>query len=252
MDDSPFFRYRRQTLLDVFDEKSQRKLSESSAVLIGCGGLGTVIASYIVRAGIGQLTIVDHDVVSLDNLQRQMLFDEQDVQEKLNKADAAASKLRKINSDVEISAVSEKLTQENVRSIFAGADLVLDATDDMYTRFTINETCIELNIPWIYGGVVSTYGNSFTIIPGQTACLKCFIDEIPEEGAFPGCSDVGVLGPAVSLIASIQVSEGLKLLCGKRDDLIEKMINVDLWNGDWELSEIERNPGCAVCGRIDN
>jgi len=244
-----FFRYRRQIRLEEFGESEQERLLNSKVVLVGCGGLGTVISSYLVRAGLGKVVIVDDDIVELDNLQRQVLFDEEDVIRKLPKAQAAAEKLRKVNSQVSIEPLVEKLTSRNIESIFDKADLVFDGTDDMKTRFLINDACVKLDIPWIYGGVVATYGTSFTIIPSETPCLRCFIDELPSPGDIPKCQEVGVLGTAVSIIASIEVTEGLKLLIGKKKSLLGRLINVDVWSGNWQFFEIEKRSNCPACGQ---
>jgi len=244
---SSFFRYIRQIQVEEFGERGQAKLRDSSAVLVGCGGLGTVISNYLVRAGVGEIIIVDHDTVELDNLQRQVLFDEEDVRLKLPKAEAAARKLRKVNSQVSIEPLIERLSPGNIESVITKADIVFDGTDDMKTRFLINDACIKLNIPWIYGGVVATYGTSFTIVPAETACLRCFIEELPFPGDIPKCGEVGVLGSAVSMIASIEVTEGLKVLTGQKDALIGKLVNVDVWSGSWELFEIGRRTGCPAC-----
>ena len=243
-----FFRYRRQIQIEEFGKEEQEKLLNSTVVLVGCGGLGTVISNYLVRAGVGKVIIVDHDIVELDNLQRQVLFDEEDVLRKLPKAQAAAEKLKKVNSQVSIESIVEKLSPRNIESIFDKADLVFDGTDDMKTRFLINDACVKLDIPWIYGGVVATYGTSFMIIPSETPCLRCFIEELPSPGDIPKCKEVGVLGPAVSMIASIEVTEGLKFLIGKKETLLGKLINVDVWKGNWQFFEIEKRNNCPACG----
>jgi len=245
----PFFRYRRQTRLDEFGDDAQQKLQDSRVVLVGCGGLGTVISNYLVRAGVGKTIIVDHDIVDLDNLQRQVLFDEEDVERRSPKAEAAAARLRVVNSEVSVEAVVEKLSPGNIEFILSDSDLVLDGTDDMHTRFLINDACVKLDIPWIYGGVVATYGTSFTVIPSETACLRCFIEQLPSPGDFPKCHEVGVLGTAVSVIASIQVTEGLKLLMGERDALLGRLVNVDIWSGSWDLFEPEKRSDCPACGQ---
>jgi molybdopterin/thiamine biosynthesis adenylyltransferase len=244
-----FFRYRRQIRMEEFGKEAQEKLLNSTVILVGCGGLGTVISNTLVRAGVGKIVIVDPDIVELDNLQRQVLFDEEDVLRKSPKAQAAAEKLRNVNSQVSIEPLVEKLSPQNIESIFDKADLVFDGSDDMKTRFLINDACVKLNVPWIYGGVVATYGTSFTIIPSETPCLRCFIEDLPSPGDIPKCQEVGVLGPAVSMIASIEVTEGLKLLMGKKETLLGKIINVDVWSGNWQLFEIEKRSNCPACGQ---
>ncbi|MEN6319623.1 MAG: ThiF family adenylyltransferase [Syntrophaceae bacterium] len=241
-------RYFKQLLLAEIGEEGQKRLSGSSAVVAGCGALGTVIVNSLVRAGVGRVTIVDRDFIELDNLPRQVLFDEDDIRKGLPKAIAAAEKLRRINSEVTIEPVVADLTAENIEQIIKRADIVLDGTDNFETRFLINDTCVKLGIPWIYAGVVATYGMSFTIIPGETPCFKCFINELPPPGSTPTCDTVGVLGTTVSIIASVEVTEGLKILLGKQDALLKKMLYIDAWYGTWNVFELKKDSKrCPVC-----
>lgn len=241
-------RYFKQVLLAEIGEEGQKRLSGSSAVVVGCGGLGSVIANSLVRSGVGKVTIVDRDFIELDNLPRQVLFDEDDITRGLPKAIAAAEKLRRINSEVTIEPVVADVTAENIEQIIKNTDIVLDGTDNFETRFLINDACVKLGIPWIYAGVVATYGMSFTIIPGETPCLQCFISELPAPGSTPTCDTVGVLGTAVNMVASIEVTEGLKILLGKQEDLIRKLIYIDVWYGTWKLFELKKEgKRCSVC-----
>jgi molybdopterin-synthase adenylyltransferase len=241
-------RYLKQILLEEIGEEGQKMLNDSSAVVAGCGALGSVISNGLVRCGVGRVTIVDRDFIELDNLPRQMLFDEEDIKRGLPKAIAAAEKLRHINSEITIEPVVADLTAENIEKIIRGADIVLDGTDNFETRFLINDACVKLGIPWIYGGVVATYGMSFSIIPGETPCLRCFINELPGPGSTPTCHTVGVLGTAVNMVGSIEITEGLKILLGKCDSLIKKLAYIDVWQGIWNLYDIKKdaNP-CSVC-----
>ena len=241
-------RYFKQTLLSEIGEEGQKRLDSASAVIAGCGGLGTVIASSLVRFGVGKVTIVDRDFIELDNLARQVLFDEEDIRRGLPKAIAAAEKLKRINSEVIIEPIVADLTAENIERIIKDTDIVLDGTDNFETRFLINDACVKLDIPWIYGGVVATYGMSFTIIPRTTPCLKCFISELPGPGSTPTCDTIGVLGSAVNMVASIEVTEALKILLGKQDALIGKLIYIDVWYGTWNLFELKKDEKrCPVC-----
>lgn len=241
-------RYFKQMLLSEIGEEGQARLSSSSAVVAGCGALGTVVANTLVRAGIGKLTIVDRDFIELDNLPRQILFDEEDIRKKLPKAVAATDKLRCVNSEITIEPVVADLTAENIEQIIKNADIVLDGTDNFETRFLINDACVKLEIPWVYAGVMAMYGMSFAIIPGETPCLKCFINELPKPGSFPTCDTVGVLGTAVNIVASVEATEGLKILLGKHDAMIKKLIYIDVWSGTWKLLEILKGgKRCPVC-----
>jgi molybdopterin-synthase adenylyltransferase len=241
-------RYFKQILLEEIGEEGQKKLSGSSVVVVGCGGLGTVISNSLVRSGVGRVTIVDRDFIELDNLHRQILFDEEDVRKGMPKAVVAAEKLRRIDSGIIVEPVVADLTAENIENIIKGADLVLDGMDNFETRFLINDACVKLGIPWIYGGVVATYGMVFSIIPGKTPCLRCFINELPGPGSAPTCGTFGVLGSAVNIVASVEVTEGLKILMGKYDSLIHKLIYIDIWQGIWNLYDIKKdNNRCSVC-----
>lgn len=241
-------RYFKQALLKEIGEKGQERISNSSVLIAGCGALGTVIANSMVRAGVGHIRIIDRDFIELDNLPRQVLFDEEDIKKGLPKAVAAAEKLRLVNSEIEIKPVVTDLNAGNIVELMKDVDLVLDGTDNFETRFLINDACVKLGIPWIYGGVVSTNGMSYTIIPGKTACFKCFIGDIPKSGSLPTCDTVGVLGMVVSIIASIESIEAVKLLIGDYDSLIKKLIYVDAWYGTRKLINIQKEDrSCSVC-----
>ncbi len=242
------FRYNRQMLLEDLGEQGQRKLLAASVVVAGCGGLGAGIAGTLVRMGVGHLKIIDRDRVSLDNLHRQILYDETDVKRGLPKVTIAAKKLGKINSQSTIEPAAVNIGPDNVESLIAGADLVLDATDNFETRMLLNDACVKHNKNWIYAGVLATCGSIFTIIPGKTACLRCFIGDLPAAGEIQGCETFGVLPTTVNIIANIEVTEAIKLLTGKLDALQRSLINVDVWRGSWDLLEIEKLANCPCCG----
>ncbi|MFH0976731.1 MAG: ThiF family adenylyltransferase [Spirochaetota bacterium] len=241
-------RYSRQILIPEIGERGQERLGKSSVLIAGCGGLGTVLANSMVRAGVGNVRIVDRDFVELDNLPRQVLFDEEDMKKRTPKAVAASDKLRLINSEISIEPVVARLTSDNIESLMKDVDLVLDGTDNFETRFLINEASIKLGIPWIYAGVVSTVGMSFSIIPGSTPCFKCFIDKVPQPGTTPTNATAGVLGMAVNITASIEATEAIKVLIGDYDSLIKKLVYFDVWYGTWKLIDLKKgsNP-CSVC-----
>lgn len=241
-------RYRKQILLREIGAEGQDRLGKSRAVVIGCGALGTVIANSLVRMGTGSIVIVDRDYIETDNLHRQILFDGDDVSENLPKAVAAARKLSRINPTITIEPVVADINAGNIEDIVRGADCVIDGTDNFETRFLINDACHRLGIPWVYGGVVSTYGMSFTIIPGETACFRCFMRDAPKPGTSETCDTVGVLATAVSIVASIETTEAVKILSGRRADLQGKLVNVDVWNGVWESFELKKDRSCPLCG----
>jgi len=241
-------RYSRQILLSEIGKDGQEKLLSSAIAVIGCGALGTVIANSLVRAGVGRVKIVDRDYIELNNLQRQVLFDEEDIAKGLPKAIAAAEKLRKVNSQVEIEPVMADVNPDNVEEIIADVDLVLDGTDNFETRFLINDACVKHDIPWICGAVIGTWGMTMSIIPHQTLCFRCFLSKMPAPGTTPTCDTVGVLGSAVNIVASLEVTEAIKLLIGKKEELHGKLFFVDVWAGTWEHVEVTKAPSpCPTC-----
>jgi len=234
--------------LPEIGREGQKRLLSSTVALIGCGALGTVVASNLVRAGVGRVKIVDRDYIELNNLQRQILFDEEDIARGLPKAVAAAEKLRRVNSQVRIEPLVTDVNPGNVEEIIGDVDLVLDGTDNFETRFLINDACVKHGIPWVYGAVIATYGMTMAIVPHHTLCFRCFLAEMPVPGSTPTCDTVGVLGPAVNIVASLEVTEGLKLLMGKEEELHGRLIYVDAWTGTLEQLELEKGDGlCPAC-----
>lgn len=246
-DQSPLFRYNRQMLFEELGEEGQQKLLDSFVVVAGCGGLGASIANTLVRAGVGRVKIIDRDKVELDNLHRQILYDEDDVKKGQPKTIIAAEKLKKVNSGVQVEPVVANISSENIEVLIEGADLVLDGTDNFATRMLLNDACVKLGINWIYAGVMAAYGTIFTIIPGETACLRCFIDDLPPDDEIPGSETYGVLPTAVNIIANIEVTEAIKLLTGNKKALLGKLINVDVWSGTWNMFDIEKQKSCPCC-----
>ena len=244
-------RYSRQTVLDCIGVDGQRRLGESRVTLIGCGALGTVLANTLVRAGVGHLRICDRDFIEPNNLQRQVLFDETDIEQNLPKAVAATNKLRSINSAVTVTGEVADVNHTNIEALCNDAHLVLDGTDNFETRYLINDYCICHATPWIYGAVIGTSGLVMPILPGQTPCLRCVFENAPPPEMNPTCDTAGVLGPAVNVIASIQAVEAIKLLTGQVDRVLRKLISVDVWNGRLAQLNVATggNTDCICCGR---
>ncbi|MBI1748496.1 MAG: ThiF family adenylyltransferase [Acidobacteria bacterium] len=242
-------RYSRQILFPGISEPGQEELLKATAVIVGCGALGTVQAESLVRAGVGHVRIIDRDFVEESNLQRQTLFDEADARAGLPKAIAAERRLRQINSSVRVEGIIEDVNPTNILELIAGARIILDATDNFETRFLINDASVKTTIPWIYGACVGSYGLTMTIVPGETPCLRCLFQSAPPLGASPTCDTAGVIAPIVNMIASLQVTEALKLLVGKFEKRHGKLINLDVW--DWRLTAIDltmaRRLDCATC-----
>src|ERR1700735_3648694 len=215
-------KYSRQILFAGIGEAGQENLLASSAVLVGCGALGTVSANLLARAGVGRLRIIDRDFVEPSNLQRQTLFEEADARDALPKAVAAERRLHAVNSSVSVEGIVADLTPNNAGELLAGFPLILDGTDNFETRLLVNDAAISLGIPWIYAAAVGSYGVTMTIRPGETACLACLLESGHEAiaiGAEATCDTAGVLNAAAGVIVSIQAAEALKLLAGKPEAL---------------------------------
>lgn len=215
-------------------------------LIIGCGALGTVSANHLARAGVGYIRIVDRDYVELNNLHRQILFDETDALNRLPKAVAAAHKLEKINSEIRIEPIMADVNPGNIEEMIDNANLVLDATDNMEIRYLINDACVKHQVPWIYAGVIGAVGMTMNIIPGKTACFRCLMQTPPEPGTMPSCETVGVLNGAPGVIASIQAVETMRILTGHLPS-VAVLIYVDLWAQEFRRLSIERHRGCPVC-----
>jgi molybdopterin-synthase adenylyltransferase len=243
-------RYSRQILFNGIGSDGQTRISSARVAQIGCGALGTVQASLLVRAGVGSLRIIDRDFVEESNLQRQILFDEDDVRAVLPKAIAAEKKLRAVNSLVEVEGLVEDVNANSISRLLDGFDLVVDATDNFDARFLINDYAVKSGTPWIYGACVGAYGLTFPILPGEGACLRCVFEDAPPAGASPSCDTAGVIGPIVSVIAGMQVAEALKILSGSRDRLNRKITTLDLWENRHEQIDLPPpHPECPCCGR---
>lgn len=243
-------RYSRQTLFGPIGKEGQERLTDASVAIIGCGALGTVLANNLCRAGIGRLVIADRDYIELNNLQRQILFDEDDIARRLPKAIAAAEKLQRVNSETKIETLVEDINADGVESLVKGVDLVLDATDNFETRYLLNDVCVKYGRPWIYSGVIASYGVTMNIIPGDTPCLRCIFPEMPLPGTTPTCDTAGVLNGIVGAIAGVASTEALKLLL-KSEQVSRAMFWMDVWENTSERIELPRQPDCPTCGLHD-
>ena len=246
LEPGPQSRYSRQVLFGPIGVAGQEKLSKGSVTVIGLGALGTVIASNLCRAGVGHLRLVDRDFVEISNLQRQILFDEEDARRRLPKAIAAAQKLRAINSEIVIEPLIADVAAPNIEQVIAGSDLVLDGLDNMETRLLINDACVKTGTPWIYGAAVASSGATMTIVPGKTPCFRCIVDQVPPPGTMPSCETVGVLAATTGAVASIECAETLRLLTGHEPT--GSMLCIDIWGRDFRDLKIERRPDCPACG----
>lgn len=238
-------RYSRQIVLPVVGAQGQEKLLNSAVAVIGCGALGTHTASNLARAGIGHIKILDRDIVELNNLQRQTLFDESDTGSP--KVHAAARKLRAINSEILIEPSLKDLHNSNIEEYLRGVDLVIDATDNVPTRMLINDACVKSGIPWVYGGVVRTEGMAMSILPSGP-CLRCLLPDIPPAGSMTSCELAGVLNTLPAVISAVQCTEGYKILLD-REPIEPKLIVYDVWSHAFHGLNIDKNPGCLCCGK---
>ncbi|MFE4239398.1 thiazole biosynthesis adenylyltransferase ThiF [Peribacillus butanolivorans] len=241
-------RYSRQTLFSPIGEGGQLKIQQKHVLLLGAGALGSANAEALTRAGVGKLTIVDRDYVETSNLQRQQLYTEQDVEEKLPKAEAAKRHLHAINHEVEVKAVIMDATAQTLEPLLGHVDLIMDATDNFETRMIINDLSQKLQIPWIYGACVGSVGMTMTILPGQTPCLHCLLKTIPIQGMT--CDTGGIISPAVTMVVAHQIAEALKILVEDWESVRPSLVTFDLWRNQYQtvrLTKVKKKD-CLSCG----
>jgi molybdopterin/thiamine biosynthesis adenylyltransferase len=248
--DPSLARYARQMRYPPIGVEGQEKLLVSRALVVGCGALGSVIANTLARAGVGKLRLVDRDFLELNNLQRQVLYDEEDVAAGLPKAIVAQNKLRKINSQIEIEAHVADVEHTNIVKFCEGVDCIVDGTDNFETRFLINDAALKLRLPWVYGGCIGAEGQTLTISPGETPCLRCLMPEPPPPGSTPTCDSAGILGTIIGVVASMQANEALKILSGHREAISRTWNVFDLWDNtarQIKLDSVESQKDCPTC-----
>src|SRR5947209_16811453 len=245
-------RYSRQVRFPGIGKDGQRKLLDSTVTLVGCGALGTVLANSLVRAGVGHLRLIDRDFIETNNLQRQILFDEADVAANLPKAEAAARKLRVINSGVTVEPIVTDVDRTNILDLVRDADVILDGSDNFEVRYVINDAAVKLGKPWVYGGCIGSHGQTMTILPGETPCLRCVFEAAPAPGEAGTCETAGVLGPIVNVVASYQAAEAFKILTGRLDAINRDLVYVDVWENIQRRIKIAPLLGkvdCPCCQR---
>lgn len=249
-------RYARQTAFEPIGVEGQRRLLRSRVTLVGCGALGSALASTLVRAGVGFLRLIDRDFLELDNLQRQTLFDEDDLAADLPKAEAAARKLRRINSAVTVEPVVADFNSSNAEGLCRDAHLLLDGTDNLETRYLLNDVAVKRRVPWVHGACLAAEGRVLPILPGETPCFRCLWDEPPPPGALPTCETVGVLGPVVQMVAAFQALAAMRLLIGQGERLNRNLLVIDAWAGGVREIRVQRaydEGDCRCCkhGQFD-
>ncbi|OWZ84930.1 ThiF family adenylyltransferase [Natranaerobius trueperi] len=243
-------RYSRQYIMPEIGTKGQEKLLNSKVAVVGLGALGTVIANNLARAGIGHLVLIDRDFVELSNLQRQIIFTEQDVLDRIPKVAAAKRFLAQVNQEIELTEVIDDLNHQNIYNILDGVDLIIDATDNFEIRFLLNDFSHEQNIPWIYGAAIGTTGMMMPVIPNKTPCLRCVIEDLPSADGKPTCETAGVLSATTGIIGNYETVEGLKILL-QSNYVKQGLISIDLWYNSYNNIDISRRSGCPTCELSD-
>ncbi|MBW7649682.1 MULTISPECIES: ThiF family adenylyltransferase [unclassified Anoxybacillus] len=242
-------RYSRQILFSPIGEEGQQTIRHKHVLVVGAGALGSANADMLVRAGVGRLTIVDRDYVDWTNLQRQTLYSEEDAEKGWPKAIAAKRRLSSVNRDVHVEALVMDVQDESFASLFEQQiDIIIDGTDNFETRFLLNDLSQKYRIPWIYGACVGSYGLSFTIIPEQTACFRCFINHLPSYHFT--CDNIGIVSPAVQMVASYQTAEALKILVGDVAAVRRSLVMFDVWRNEHRFLRVDqlKTEHCPSCG----
>ncbi|SDN13912.1 ThiF family adenylyltransferase [Bacillus sp. OK048] len=239
-------RYSRQILFSGIGKEGQVKLLRSKVAIVGVGALGTVCANHLVRSGVGFIRLIDRDVVDLSNLQRQSLFNEEDVNLNLPKAVAAQKRLNSINSSIKVDAVVKDLNLDNAEEVLAGFDVIIDGTDNFMTRYLINDVAVKYGIPWVHGAAVSSRGMFAVIKPGITPCYRCLFPQVP-AGRGETCDTIGVLSPITDIIGSFQAMEAIKILVGAATN--SNLEQIDSWDTSLFSMDISegKNSSCPTC-----
>lgn len=258
-------RYHRQMLLPGFGADGQRRLQRATALILGCGALGSVAADLLARAGVGHLVIVDRDFIDLTNLQRQVLFDERDVADGVPKAEAARRRIAAINSQVEVTAIVDDINDTNIERYADGADILVDGLDNLEARYLANDLAVKSGRPYVYGAAVGATGMALSVLPHGTGdaawenlpsgglatpCFRCLFEEAPPPGTNATCDTVGVLNAVTAVVGSFQVAETLKILTGNFGQVSRRLLTVDLWANDLQmldLAGVYEQADCPCC-----
>ncbi len=235
-------RYSRQTVLAPIGEEGQRRLGGTTVAVVGAGALGSNSAELLVRMGFGHVRIIDRDVLELSNLHRTRVLG--DVHVGMPKAHALAEELQRLFPGASIEGVDEDLTAGNALALLEGADVVLDGLDNMSTRYVVNDACLELGVPWVYGGVVATGGLVAPLLP-EGPCLRCLFPHPPEPGSLPTCESAGIHPSAPAVVASVQVAMASRLALDELDG--PRLLALDIWSDEWRVIDIGARPECPAC-----
>ncbi len=241
-------RYARQIRLPQIGAAGQARIDAATVCLIGCGALGTGLSEMLARAGVGRIRIADRDFVERSNLQRQVLFDEDDADKRLPKAEAARTKLQAINRNIQVEALVTDVVPRNILDIIEGATVVLDGTDNLETRYLLNDACLKREIPWVYGGAVGMSGLVLPIVPGKGPCLRCLLPDPPPLGTLPTCDTAGVLAATTRTVSSLQFSAALQLVLGDFAG-VGRLTRLDVWTRHFSTVTIPKDDACPACAR---
>jgi adenylyltransferase/sulfurtransferase len=243
-------RYSRQVVFHGMGQSGQERLRSATVAVIGCGGLGSAAVNMLARSGVGRIIVADRDHVELSNLQRQVIFDEADAMAKAPKVLAALRAVERVNSEVQVLPVAADVSPTNIEQIIGEADVVIDGTDNFETRYLLNDACVKLGIPWVYGGAIGATGMTITILPGETACLRCLFPEPPLTETVVTSETLGVLASIVMTVSAIQWTEAAKILIGDKKHLNRDLLAFDLWTNDYErIRCTPRRSDCPCCGQ---
>ncbi|MCC5908963.1 MAG: ThiF family adenylyltransferase [Clostridiaceae bacterium] len=245
-------RYIKQMNFQGIGREGQELLKNSKVLVVGCGALGTVVANNLTRIGVGYIRLVDRDFVELSNLHRQVLFNEEDVHNNMPKVKAAANKLKKINSEIEINSIIKDVNSVTIEGMAENIDIILDCTDNFKTRYLINDVAFAKKIPWIYGGALGSSGSVKVFIPEEeTGCLRCMMPTPPPTGSMPTCDTTGVLNTTTGIVAMIQTNETIKYLTNNKEEIERNLLYIDLWDNVIEKIELKKKEDCTCCVKGD-
>jgi len=243
-------RYSRQVVFRGMGQAGQERLRGATVAVIGCGGLGSAAVNMLARSGVGEIIVVDRDHVELSNLQRQVMFDEADAAAKVPKVMAAVRAVARVNSRVRVRPVVSDVSPANIELIIGEADVVIDGTDNFEARYLLNDACVKLGKPWVYGGAIGATGMTITVLPGETACLRCLFPDPPPAATVVTSETEGVLASIVMTVSAIQWTEAVKILIGDKEHLNRDLLAFDLWTNHYErIVSPTRRPDCICCGQ---
>ena len=244
--DAQLERYSRHIILKDVGIEGQQKIAESKILVVGAGGLGSPALLYLAAAGVGRLGIADGDVLDLSNLQRQVIHFTDDIGKP--KVISAKEKIEKLNPDVEVVVHHEMLRAANILDIVKDYDFVIDGTDNFPTKFLVNDACVLAGVPFSHGGILRFDGQTFTILPGESACYRCIFIKPPPANLVPTCSQAGVIGVIAGILGTLQANEALKYVLGKGELLSDRLLIFDALETRFREVKIKKNPNCPVCG----